>query len=288
MCRFGILRENRMNYRILLCYDGTRYDGWQKQGNTDKTIQGKLEALLERLMGETVEVQGSGRTDRGVHAEGQAAHFHLNSGDVRKKLMEKSGEKSSWNQKETIEDIPGCLMSYMNHYLPEDIAVTDCREAEPRFHSRLSAVRKTYRYQLEQGDKKDVFLRDYYYGVGQQLDLEAMKEGASYLTGTHDFKSFCGNPRMKKTTVRTIDSIWFQQLDGGKLHIRYRGNGFLQQMVRILTGTLIEIGKGEKKPREILEILEAKDRRTAGFTAPAQGLFLESVEYEEDITGRKE
>ena len=221
-----------MNYIIWLSYDGTRYDGWQKQGNTEKTIQGKLERVLEKLDGEPVEVRGSGRTDAGVHARGQVADFQL------------KGE---------------------------------------RFHSRLNAVRKTYRYQIELGPKKDVFRRSYYYGLGQELDVSSMERAAAYLTGTRDFKSFCGNKKMKKTTVRTLESIRFERLEDTRLHISFTGNGFLQQMVRILTGTLIEVGQGRRKPEDMRSILEALDRQAAGFTAPPEGLFLEKVEYGELI-----
>ena len=253
-----------MNYKVILAYDGTRYNGWQRQGNTDRTIQGKLEQILTRMSGEKVEVFGSGRTDAGVHAEGQTANFHL-------------------KQKDPYEDRSRQIREYVNAYLPEDIAVLSCETVPERFHSRLSALRKTYRYQIEMGAKKDVFQRGYYYGLGQPLDLVKMEEAAVCLTGTHDFKSFCGNSRMKKSTVRTIESIGFEPTGDTGLHIRYTGNGFLQQMVRILTGALIEVGSGKKRPDEMREILEAKDRQAAGFTAPAQGLFLEKVEYGEEI-----
>lgn len=149
-----------------------------------------------------------------------------------------------------------------------------------RFHSRLSAVRKTYCYQLEMGPKKDVFQRNYYYGLGERLDVSAMKAAAGLLTGTHDFKSFCGNKKMKKSTVRTIEKIEFEQ-SGSRLHIYFTGNGFLQQMVRILTGTLIEVGQGKCAPDKITRILDAQDRQAAGPTAPAQGLFLVNVGYED-------
>ena len=171
-------------------------------------------------------------------------------------------------------------MEYINEYLPEDIAVLSCEVAPERFHSRLSAVRKTYCYQLEMGPKKDVFQRNYYYGLGERLDVSAMKAAAGLLTGTHDFKSFCGNKKMKKSTVRTIEKIEFEQ-SGSRLHIYFTGNGFLQQMVRILTGTLIEVGQGKCAPDKITRILDAQDRQLAGPTAPAQGLFLVNVGYED-------
>lgn len=246
-----------MNIGVWLSYDGTRYDGWQKQGNTDRTIQGKLEAVLEKLEGSPVEVHGSGRTDAGVHAEGQVANFHL------AKSMDPDG-----------------IMRYMNRYLPEDIAVTRACVMQERFHSRLNAVRKTYRYQIETAPKKNVFERCYYYGLGQELDVGKMEQAAAILTGTHDYKSFCGNKKMKKSTVRTIEKIEFEQ-SGSRLHIYFTGNGFLQQMVRILTGTLIEVGQGKCAPDKITRILDAQDRQAAGPTAPAQGLFLVNVGYED-------
>ena len=244
-----------MNIGVWLSYDGTRYDGWQKQGNTDRTIQGKLEAVLEKLEGNPVEVHGSGRTDAGVHAEGQVANFHL------VKQME-----------------PDEILGYMNRYLPGDIAVTKACVMPDRFHSRLNAVRKTYRYQIETASKKNVFERHYYYGLGQELDLARMEQAAKALTGTHDFKSFCGNKKMKKSTIRTIESICFRRMDS-RIHISYTGNGFLQQMVRILSGTLMEVGMGRRKPEEMAAVLESGDRSAAGFTAPPEGLFLECVEY---------
>lgn len=250
--------EKTMNYKVVMSYDGSRYNGWQKQGNTDKTIQGKLEQILFKMTGEEIEVHGSGRTDAGVHAKGQVANFHIYGG----------------------KKTPAEIMDYINEYLPEDIAVLSCETAPERFHSRLSAVKKTYCYQLEMGPKKDVFQRNYYYGLGTALDVPAMKEAAVFLTGQHDFKSFCGNKKMKKSTVRTIENIEFKQQES-RLHIYFTGNGFLQQMVRILTGTLIEVGLGKCAPDKMKEILDAQDRQAAGPTAPAQGLFLVNVEYED-------
>ena len=247
-----------MNIAVWLSYEGTRYDGWQKQGNTDRTIQGKLEAVLEKSEGCPVEVHGSGRTDAGVHAEGQVANFHLK-------------RKADTGQ----------LLAYMNRYLPDDIAVREARIMPERFHSRLNAVKKTYRYQIEMGPKKDVFKRHFYYGLGRKLDVGEMERAAACLMGTHDFKSFCGNKKMKKSTVRTIESIRFERVGDSCLHIAYTGDGFLQQMVRILTGTLVEVGLGRQKAENLPSILAAKDRQASGFTAPPEGLVLESVDYGE-------
>lgn len=244
------------NYKIILQYDGTRYDGWQKQGNTDQTIQGKLEAVISKMAGTETEVHGSGRTDAGVHAYGQVANFHL---------------EKKWDSEE--------LKDYLNRYLPEDIAVFSVEEADERFHSRLNAAKKTYTYYVDMGPKKNVFTRKYVYGLGQKLNLSAMEQAAVKLCGTHDFKSFCSNKKMKKSTVRTIHSITFHQRDQ-VLEIRYTGDGFLYNMVRILTGTLIEVGMGKRDPGSMEQIVQAKDRQAAGYTAPPEGLFLTKVEYE--------
>lgn len=245
------------NYKVVLQYDGSRYDGWQKQGNTDNTIQGKLESILERLEDRPVEVHGSGRTDAGVHAVGQTANFHL-------------------TEKRTAQEV----MSYLNKYLPEDIAVTDAAEAPERFHSRLNATAKTYLYRIETADKKRVFERKYIYGLGKKLDLDKMRQAAGFLVGEQDFKTFCANKRMKKSTVRRLDSIEISR-EGSRVYLVFKGNGFLHHMVRIMTGTLIEVGLGERSPECVRAALHAKDRQAAGYTAPAEGLFLKSVEYSE-------
>ena len=243
------------NYRMVLEYDGSRYDGWQKQGNSSQTIQGKIEGVLERMAGMPVEVHGSGRTDAGVHALAQTANFHA---DVSM-------------SEEEIKD-------YLNKYLPEDIGVKSVEQASDRFHSRLNGIEKTYLYQIETGGKKQVFERKYIYGLFQPLNVKEMERAASFLIGEKDFKSFCSNKKLKKSSVRILKSIEFKQ-EGSKLFIRYTGNGFLYNMVRILTGTLIEVGLGQRKAEEMKEILEAKERSAAGFTAPPEGLFLEKVYY---------
>lgn len=245
------------NYKIVLEYDGSRYDGWQKQGNTDQTIQGKIEAVLERMAGKPVEVFGSGRTDAGVHALAQVANFHIEVSMTKEEIKE-----------------------YLNQYLPEDIRIKNIDSVNERFHSRFHASEKTYLYKIDTSDKKEVFERKYVYGIKKALDLKAMKQATEYFLGEHDFKSFCSNRKMKKSTVRIISKIDFEE-QGSHLFIRYTGNGFLYNMVRIMTGTLIEIGMGQRKPEEVKMILEAKDRGQAGFTAPPDGLFLEKVCYKE-------
>lgn len=243
------------NYKIIIQYDGTRYRGWQGQSSTDETIQGKLEAVLSKMAGEEVQVIGSGRTDAGVHAIGQVANFHL---------------KRVYDQEE--------ILDYLNRYLPEDIAVCDISEVDDRFHSRYHAKKKTYLYRIHTGRIPEVFERKYVYDYQTPLSVERMREAAALLVGTHDFKSFCGNKKMKKSTVRTIYEIKIEETER-EIRLYYTGDGFLQNMIRILTGTLLEIGDGRRAAEEILTILDAQEREAAGYTAPACGLTLFSVEY---------
>ncbi len=247
-----------MNYRIVVSYDGTRYNGWQKQKTTGETIQGKLETLLTRMAGEEITVQGSGRTDAGVHALGQTANFRMDT---------------ALSEEELMDDING--------YLPDDIAVLSLKAASERFHSRLSAVTKTYVYRLYTGKAKPVLDRKYIWQPEGPLDPERMRQAADFFLGQHDFRSFCGNRNMKKSTIRRIDRIKLETLSGGReLRLTFTGNGFLQNMVRILTGTLVECGQGRLEPEDMKKILEAKDRSAAGPTAPARGLILWEVNYQ--------
>ncbi len=243
------------NYKIQLAYDGTRYHGWERKPNLDMTIQGKMESVLEKLAGEFVEVIGCGRTDAGVHAKEMTA-----------------------NAKFETEKTPEEICAYLNQYLPEDICVLKVSIASERFHSRYHAVGKTYCYTCYVGNLKPVFDRKYVYATGKRPDVEKMKQAAEILIGEHDFASFCGNPKMKKSTVRTVDKIEIVQ-KGDYLRLTFHGNGFLQHMVRILTGTLLEVGYGKRTPESMTELLEAKKRSEAGFTAPAQGLCMIKADY---------
>lgn len=242
------------NFKLVLMYDGTRYHGWERKQGLD-TIQGRLEAVLSRLTGQPAELIGAGRTDAGVHARGMVASVQLDT-----PLSEAE------------------LLSSANRYLPEDIAILELKEASPRFHARYRAVGKTYRYTCYDGQQKPVFDRKFVTTLDRSPDLEAMRQAAEYLTGQHDFKSFCGNPRMKRSTVRTVDRIDIQR-KGGRLTFTIHGDGFLQHMVRIMVGTLLEVGWGKRSPQSMQALLEAQSRREAGFTAPAQGLCLMSVDY---------
>lgn len=251
------------NVGLLLEYDGSRYDGWQKQGNTDNTIQGRLEAVLERMTGTFQEVHGSGRTDAGVHALGQVANVHLNTEMTESEIAD-----------------------YLNRYLPEDIRVRKAAIMPERFHSRLWAREKTYTYRIDMAEKTSVFERKYRYALGQTLDVEAMRQAAAILCGTHDFGNFCTGKNKKKSTVRTLKEIRIRAHETC-LELVMTGDGFLYNMVRILAGTLIETGQGKRTAHEVERLFEEGQRSQAGFTAPARGLFLTEVVYEQDFFADK-
>lgn len=243
------------NYKLKISYDGSRYFGWEHQPDRE-TIQGKIETVLARMVDkDMVDVIGAGRTDAGVHARAMIANVHLDT-----------------------QMSPEEIRDYANRYLPDDIAILEVREAADRFHARYKAVGKTYQYTCFDGPIKPVFDRKYYTPLDQELDVEAMQEAAHFLEGKHDYKSFCGNSRMKKSTVRIVDTITVRRRKG-YVYLTFHGTGFLQNMVRIMSGTLIEVGLGRKRPEEVGEILEACGRKVAGPTAPAKGLCLLKVDY---------
>ena len=243
------------NYKLTIQYDGTRYNGWQRQGNTENTIQGKLNEIIGKYLGEEIDIAGSGRTDAGVHAYGQVANFKT------EKFLDKDK-----------------FLADINSYLPQDIRIIKVESVDERFHARLSAVSKTYEYVIDNGTVADVFARKYSYRIEQPLDAEKMRKAAGLLTGTHDYISFCGNKKFKKSSVRTVTDISIVE-SGGKIKLSFTGNGFLQNMVRIMAGTLIEVGLGKRSAESMTDILEAKSREAAGMMAPAEGLFLREVEY---------
>lgn len=245
------------NFKIIIQYEGTRYQGWQRQDSTGNTIQGKFEAILAKLTGlDFVQVDGSGRTDAGVHALGQAANFKI---DTELSAAE--------------------VMDYINQYLPEDIGVISVEEMSERFHSRLNAKGKTYRYRIWNSKLPCVFERRYVYEMPEWLDLERMRAAASYFVGKHDFRAFTSNKKSRKSTVRTIEGISLER-DGNEIIITYSGDGFLYHMVRILTGTLVEVGLGQRTPESMAGLLnENASRELSGALVPAKGLCLVEVRY---------
>jgi tRNA pseudouridine38-40 synthase len=241
-------------YKMLLEYDGSRYRGWQRLGDTDMTVQGKVETALSRLFGTPVEISGSGRTDAGVHARGQVASF------------------------ETVRDLPPAeLLHDLRRHLPEDIGVISLDYAPPRFHARYNALEKTYCYRVWNSEAPCVFERRFVYVFPDRLDLDRMRSAAQRLLGEHDFRGFSAG-RTKKSTVRTLSRLSIEQV-GEELRFTLTADGFLQQMVRILVGTLLEIGRGERTEESIDAVFSRGVRADAGFTVPAKGLCLMEVSY---------
>lgn len=244
------------NYKMIIAYDGTRYIGWQRQATDPlKTIQGKLEHILSLLFDEEISITASGRTDAGVHAIGQVANFQSK--------VYKSPEE---------------ILNYMAKYLSNDISIIELKLASERFHARYNCKYKMYSYTIDTGLFPNPFQTRFAYHLPESLNLEDMKKAAEYLLGTHDFKSFTSMKSKKKSTVRTITHIDITQ-EGNCIIIYYRGDGFLQHMVRILTGTLIEVGLGKRSPENMLDLLEIQKRSESGYTVPSHGLCLQKVEY---------
>lgn len=243
------------NYRLVLSYEGTRYRGWQRQGNTAGSIQEKLETLLSRLLEQKVELSASGRTDAGVHARMQVCSFR---GETERGAEE--------------------LLRELRRYLPEDIGAVSLEEAEPRFHARLSCREKTYLYRIWNSESPNVFTRRFQLRVPGALDDKAMERAARLLCGEHDFAAFCSLKNARRSTVRDLRSVEIRR-EGEELQLYFTGDGFLYNMVRILTGSLLEVGQGHRSPESLAEALQSKDRALAGPTAPAQGLCLWEVKY---------
>lgn len=242
------------NLRLDICYDGTRYKGWQRLAGNDQTIQAKIEQTLSRVLGESVEISGSGRTDAGTHAKGQVANCHCMSTMPCEEILEK-----------------------LRRYLPEDIGIISVKNASPRFHARLNAKSKTYRYRVWNSDLPVVFDRKYVYIEPEALDLLSMQKAAAHLLGEHDFSAFCANKNMKKSTIRFVQQLDIQKIDH-EIAFTITGNGFLHNMVRIIVGTLLEVGRGERDPNQI-PLLFGAPRSAAGKLVDAKGLCLMEVTY---------
>jgi tRNA pseudouridine38-40 synthase len=247
------------NLKLVLQYDGSRYLGWQRQREEEparpRTIQGKLEQVLSRMAGERVTVIGAGRTDAGVHAEAQVANFHTSC------LLD-----------------TGKVLAYCARYLPSDIAVCSAEDVEPRFHARYLARRKRYVYRLWTRPYPDVFHRHFSLHVPEPLDVPAMRRAAGLLVGERDFRSFTSMKSKTKSPVRTLYALDILE-EGGALELAFEGDAFLPHMIRIMTGTLLEVGGGRLDPQAVPAILEAHDRGAAGPLAPAHGLCLREVLY---------
>lgn len=243
------------DFRLTLSYDGSRYNGWQRQGNTPNTIQEKLETALSRILAQPVEAAGSGRTDAGVHARCQTVSFRAKT-----------------------ELTPDEILRQLRRYLPEDIGAEALEPAPPRFHARLSCIGKSYLYRVWNSAAPCVFERKYVSRFPEALDLDAMRRAAAQLCGEHDFAAFA-TVRGKKSTVRRIDAIDISRA-GHEVRILASGNGFLYNMMRIICGTLLETGAGRMNAGDIGEILASRDRRRAGPTAEAKGLCLWEQKYE--------
>lgn len=244
------------NYKMTIAYDGSRYKGWQRLGDGENSIQGKIETVLSRLLKKEIQIIGSGRTDAGVHARGQVANFHC---------------------KKTLEmDV---FLGELNHYLPEDISIVSLDKVDDKFHARYNAQSKTYRYYILQKGVHDPFVRKYALHIPEFLDIEAMEEAAGMVVGEHDFTTFTNAKSKKKSMVRCIDRLDIFPEDD-YLVLEFEGNGFLHNMVRRLTGTLIQIGLNQVQPSAMKKYLEAKDRRKVTYVAESKGLFLQSVKYD--------
>jgi tRNA pseudouridine38-40 synthase len=246
------------NIAFILQYDGSRYSGWQRQGNTRNTIEYKVTHGLEMLLPappDSLELHGSGRTDAGVHAMGQVANVHLDT-----------------------ELSPEALMAGLNRVLPEDIRVVQAEEKPERFHSRLSAVSKTYRYRIDTTAYGNVFLRKYSWHYPKQLDIQLMEQCAVVLLGKQDFRSFTDLKNKKKSTIRCISAIDIQE-EQGMISISYTGDGFLYHMARLMTTALVLAGEGKLSCFDLQNMLDRKEKPKELFLAPAQGLTLMEVNY---------
>lgn len=244
------------NIKIIIEYDGKDFNGWQKQPKK-LNIQGEIERAIEEITGEKVDLIASGRTDAGVHALAQVANFKIEK-DI------------------PIEKIPYAL----NSKLKKSIRVKSAEEVDEKFHSRYTCKRKTYRYVINNSVQGTAIYRNLQYHFPEKLDEEKMNKGIKYLIGEHDFKSFKASGTSSKSSVRTIYDAKVTR-EGEIVTIEFTGNGFLYNMVRIISGTLVDVGIGKIKPEEVKEILEAKDRLKAGRTLPPTGLYLVDVKYEE-------
>ena len=248
------------NYKLLLQYDGARYDGWQRMGkdkaSSNNTIECRISEVIKKMTDEDIEINVGLRTEKGVHAIEQTANFKL------------EGYKKAYE-----------IKNYLNRYLPRDIAVMSVDEVDERFHSQLNAKSKTYLYKLDFSNVADVFGRKYYYHLFETPNFDKMRQASEFFLGSHDFKAFTTSKK-SKSTVRNIHSIEISldSLDAGKAYIRIKADDFLHNMARFIIGVLLDVGSGLKKPDDVKAMLEGKDV-TMSLPAESFALFLEKVEY---------
>ncbi|MDD3174104.1 MAG: tRNA pseudouridine(38-40) synthase TruA [Herbinix sp.] len=243
------------NYKLTIQYDGGRYKGWQRLGNGENTIQDKIEQVLSQMLEHETEIIGCSRTDAGVHALAQIANFKTDL------ILEADRIKA-----------------YLNHYLPQDICIMEVSSISEHFHARYNAKNKVYLYKIWNKEYSNPFMRKYSMQVYDKLNVKAMKAASEYFIGSHDFAAFSNAKSKKKSTVREIYNIDFQE-ENGFINIRLRGDGFLYNMVRWIIGSLVEVGLGKLEADRIPGIMEAKERNKAGNLAEACGLYLEKVTY---------
>ena len=254
------------NIFMTIEYDGSDFCGWQRQPNV-RTVQGHLEEVLSHVCGKEINLNGTSRTDAGVHALGQCASFRGEFGIPTDRIMLAANNILAGGR-QPLKGIG-------------DVRISSLREMPPDFHARFSSRGKKYRYLIRNLPEPDIFRRNYCYQVPQPLDIESMREAAAYIVGTHDFKCFqAAGGEEKETTVRTIYRLCVEPR-GEDIAIEVSGDGFLYNMVRIIVGTLVEVGLGKREPRELAAIIESGERQKAGHTAPAAGLYLVEVYYEE-------
>lgn len=243
------------NIKLVIEYDGKEFNGWQRQPKK-LNIQGTIEEVIKRITGEDIDLMASGRTDAGVHAFGQVANFKTNS------------------------NIPVDKIAIaINSNLKKSIRIISAEEVDDRFHSRLTCKKKTYRYVINNSEFSSAIYRNLETHIPQKLDVEKMKTAAKYFEGEHDFKAFKASGTSSKSSVRIIYKADVKEMNNNRIYIELTGNGFLYNMVRIISGTLVDVGLGKIEPDEIKKIIELKDRNLAGKTMPPNGLYLVSVEY---------
>lgn len=264
------MRKKRAMKNVLLtiAYDGTNFCGWQRQPE-QRSVQEEVEKALSVICAQPIRINGTSRTDAGVHAYAQRANFIAEFGIPVEKIPVAANGILAGAAADKSRNVPG------------DVVILAAEEVPPEFHARFNAVGKKYLYKISCSRKPDPFKRNYVYQTGRPLDLEAMEQAADFLIGTKDFRCFmAAGGKEPETTVRTVYSARFLRLDEWTVGFEIIGDGFLYNMVRIIAGTLVDIGQGRKKPGDMADIIESRDRKAAGHTAPAQGLYLSEVYFD--------